>query len=173
MLVKQGSHRSPAMKFPDLFLTKSQFLLPFCSMKKYFYLCRNSQGSQRCKKNLLQRPCGKKICMICHFNVPNQLNHDIIYKMSNTMEIYFRIFLHFFLATVRLSNHIMTLTVKIWGLHNDINSILPDFSWLFGEFQNFLTHIKIYFKILIFSWIFPDLWEPCKRGPRQSVLHLF
>ena len=26
-----------------------------------------------------------------------------------------------------------------WGLHNDINSIFPDF----GEFQNFLTHMKI------------------------------
>ena len=39
------------------------------------------------------------------------------------------------------------------------------FSLLFGAFQNFLT--KIYepfsglFKIFIFPWCFPDLWEPC------------
>ena len=38
-----------------------------------------------------------------------QLNHGIICKMSNTMEKRFPIFLHFLLATVRLSNHIMTI----------------------------------------------------------------
>ena len=51
------------------------------------------------------------------------------------------------------------------GLHIDINSIFPDFSWLFGEFQNFLTHMIFcwllpdFLKILTFSWLFPDLWE--------------
>ena len=108
------------------------------------------------QKNLLQRPCGKKICMICHFNVPYQLNHDIIYKMSNTMEIYFRIFLHLFLATVRLSNHIMTLTVKIWGLHNGINSILPDFFLTFWWISKFPDTYQDIFKdfnlFLNFSW---------------------
>ena len=45
--------------------------------------------------------------------VQYKLNHILMYKMSNTIEICFPIFLHFFLATVRLSHHIITLAVKI------------------------------------------------------------
>ena len=47
-------------------------------------------------------------------------------------------FLHFLMVTVRLGNHITTMTVKSWNI--DINSIFPDFSRLFNEYQISLTH---------------------------------
>ena len=58
-------------------------------------------------------------------------------------------FVYFFLAITRLGNCIMTLTVKIWNEAFILISIpfFLTFYWLFGEFQNFLTHMKI-------SWLF-------------------
>ena len=134
--------------FPDFFLTKSLFLLTFCSMKIwYFDLCRNSHGyAKKIAATIWQKNKDD-----LSFNVLCQLNHDIIYKISNIMEKHFPIFLHFLLVTVRLGNHIMTLTVKIWNEAFILiwTPFFLTFSWLFGEFQNFLTHIKI-------SWLFLD-----------------
>ena len=113
------------------------------------------------------------------FYVLYQLNCDIIYKMSIIMEIRFLVLLHFLLATVRLRNHIMTLTVKIWNEAFILISspFFLTFSWLFGEFQNFLaTYQNLLtfswlFKILTFSWLFPDLCgEP---WPRQREIQMF
>ena len=96
-----------------------------------------------------------------------QRNHDIIYKMSNIIEIRFPIFLHFRLASMRLSNHIMTLT-NIWN-EAFVFISTPLFLTFFLTFwgipkfpdtdQNLLTFSWL-FKILTFSWLFPDLWEP-------------
>ena len=134
----------------------------------YFDICWNSRGSHRYKKKITAATIWQKNMYDLSFYVLYQLNHDIIYKMSNNTEIYFPIFLHFLLATVRLCNHIMTLTVKIWNEAFMLIStqFVLTFSWLFGEFQNFLTYQNLLtfswlFMILTFSRIFPDLWEPC------------
>ena len=89
------------------------------------------------QNKLLQRPFAKNKYDFS-FYVLYQLNHDKIYKMSNTMEIWFPIFL--------------TLTVKIWNEAFILISapFFLTFSWLFGEFQNFLTHQNF----LTFSWLF-------------------
>ena len=154
--------------FPDYFLAKSQFLMTFCSMKYDILTLAGIHTGHTDAKKLLQRPFGKENKYDLAFCVLYQLNHGMIYKMSNIMEILFPILLHFLLATVRLSNHIMTLTVTI---RNEAFILISTpffvtFSWLFGEFQNLLTHIKMYWLFLTFDdfnlfLTFPDPWEPC------------
>ena len=82
---------------------------------------------------------------------------------------------HFLLATVRLSN-IMTLTVKIWNEAFILIStpFFLTFSWLFGEFQNFLTHIKIYwlFPDFLRFLLFPDFFLTCGRNPDNIPWYL-
>ena len=68
----QGSHGSPAMKFPDLFLTfswpRSNFYWFLYKMKiRYFDLCRNSHRSHRHQKNIIAATIWQEISMICHF----------------------------------------------------------------------------------------------------------
>ena len=88
--------------------------------------------------------------------------------MSKNYRNTFPVFLYFFLTIERLGNRNMTPTVKIW---NEVIILISipfslTFSWRFGEFQNFLTHMKIYWlfpdflRLFTFSWLFPDLWEP-------------
>ena len=147
-----GSHRSPAMKFPDLFLTKSQFLLTFCSMKIwYFDLSHNSHRSHRYQKIIAATVWQK-----------NKLRHDIIYKMSNIMETRFPIFP--FLVDkceTERPHHTTDTQNSKWGLHNDINSIFPDFfvnfkiSWHKSKFTDFFLTLYDFNFFLTFH----DLWE--------------
>ena len=116
----QGSHGSPAMKFPDLFLTFSwqspNFYWLFAAWKydiltfagiHIWIIEMKKKTKKHCSDHL-----AKKNKDGLSFYVLYQLNH-IIYKMSNYGNT-FSDFLAFLLATVRLSYHIMTLTVKIW-----------------------------------------------------------
>ena len=84
----QDSHASPALKFPDFFLTNSQFLLSFCSMKIwYFHLCRNSHGSHKCMKSDCGDHLAKKkygLSSLC----AKQINYCSIYKMSKYYKKY-------------------------------------------------------------------------------------
>ena len=156
------------MKFPDLFLTFSwpspNFYWLFAVQKHDILTFSGIHMGHTDGKNIVAI-IWHKIIMICHFYVPNQLNHGLIYKMSKNYRKCFLIFLYFFLAIARLGNHIMTLTVKIWNEAFILISIpfFLTFSWLFDEFQHFLTPMKIswLFKIFTFSWLFPDLWQPC------------
>ena len=151
----QSSHGSPAMKFLDLFPTFSwqnrNFYWLFAAWKYDFLTFATIHTGHTDAKKIIAATIWQKNTYNLSFYVLYQLNHDIIYKMSNTMEIRFPIFLHFLLATMRLSNHIMMCTVKIWNEAFILIStpFFLTFSWLFGDFKNFLTLFKIY-------WLFPD-----------------
>ena len=86
-----------------------------------------------------------KIMMICHCYVPYQLNYGLIYKMSKNNTTQFS-----FISFWRLRDW----TTPSWHWQSKFG-MRPSywyqfhFSWLFVEFQNFLTHMKIY-------WLFPD-----------------
>ena len=87
-----------------------------------------------------------KINTICHFYVPYQLNYGLIYKMSKCHRNTLPNFLAFLVNDWKTEqpHHGIDSHNLEWGLHIDIYSIFLDFSWLFGEFQHFPTHIKIY-----------------------------
>ena len=140
--------------FPDFFRVKLQILLTFCSMKIwYFDLPRNSHGSHSSMEKIAVILWQKNpsMCMICHFYISYQLDYGLIYKLSK----YYRnmvpnVLVFLTCLWLRLSNCIMTVTVKIWN--EAFILILTPFSMtlsFFGEFQNFLTNINI-------SWLFPD-----------------
>ena len=142
--------------FPQVFLTKSQFYWLFAAWKYdnlTFVGIHTSQTDAKKKKNSAAT-IWQKNKYDFSFSVLYQLNHDIINKMSIIIEIRFLIFLHILLVTVRLNNHITTLTVKMWNEAFILIStpFFLTFSWHFGEFQNYLTHIKIY-------WLFPDFFR--------------
>ena len=90
-----------------------------------FNLCRNSYGSHRCQKNIIAAIIWQKKSWLNLQNV----------KYCRNM---FPYFLTFLFGDCETEAFILIST--------PFN--LP-FSWLFGEFHNFLTHIKIY-------WLFPD-----------------
>ena len=151
---KHGSHRSQAMKFSDLFLTFSwpspNFYWPF-AVWKHDILTFSGIHMGHTDEKITVAIIWHKIIVICHLYVPCQLNYGWIYKMSKNYSNTFPDFLIVLSGDCETEQqHHGTDSQNLErGLQTDINSIFLTFSWLFGEFQNFLTHMKIY-------WLFPD-----------------
>ena len=130
--IYQGSHGSPAMKFPDFFLTKCQFLLTFCSPKIYLTF-EGINVHHTNAKELLQWSFRKR-CIICHFYVPYQLNYSFIYKMSKYYKYTFPNFLTFLagICGTGQTNHDIIGQSK-FGMRDSYWYQLH-FSWHFPDF---------------------------------------
>ena len=118
--------------FPDFFLTKSQFLLTFCSMKIwYFDLRRNSHGSHRCKKKIIAAIIWqKKVWFVIWCVVPIKSWHNL-----QNVKYYGNTFPNFLASVVgncetEQPHHDIDSQNLKWGLHSDNNSISPDFCWI-------------------------------------------
>ena len=113
-----------------------------------------------------------KIIMICHFNVPYQLNYGLIYKMSKNYKYvsWFLIFLSGNYETGQLHHDTDSQNVE-WGLHTDINSIFPDFLltfWWVSKFHDPYENLLTFPDFLSFS-LFPDFFLTC-GNPANSML---
>ena len=140
------------MKFPDFFLAFSwqsaNFYWLFAAPKYDILTFEGIHVHHTDTKELLQWSFGKRY-MICHFDVPYQLNYGLIYKMSKHYRNTFPNFLAFLAGicgTHWANKSWHHRTVKIWneGFKLISTPFFLTFSWLLGEFQNFLTYIKIY-----------------------------
>ena len=115
-------------------------------------------------------PIGQQQWNFLTFYMPYQLNYGLIYQMAKYNRNMFPNFLAFLVADCETkqpyhNETIMTLAVKFWNEAYILISTpcFLTFSWSFGEFQDFLANITIY-------WVFPDLfrfslfpavWETC------------
>ena len=139
----QGSNGSPAMKFfwpfPDFFVTKSQFLLTFCSMK-IWYFDGHTNAKNYCSDDL-----AKKVWFIISCAVLTKSWHNL--QNVKYYEIFFIDYLAFLVGNCKTEQqHDIDSQNLKWGLHIDINSIFPDFllnfkiSWHISKFIDFFLN---------------------------------
>ena len=157
----QGSRGSPTMKFPDPFSDKVPIFTDFLQHENTIFwpspkFTRVTQMQK--KKEILQRPFGKKISMVCHLCAVPTKTWQFTKYHGNT----FPIFLAFLVANCETGQpyHDMDSQNLKWGLHIDIISIFPDFLVNFkchiSKFTDFFLTFKNFNIFLTFSY----LWEP-------------
>ena len=129
--------------FPD----KVPIFTDFLQHENIFWPSLEFTWVTKMKKKLLQRLFVKKTMFDLSFYVLYQLNHNIIYKRQIIWKYVSRFSciscwqLWDWATTSWHWQSKFEMRPSYWyQLH---------FSWLFGEFKNFLAHIKIY-------WLFPD-----------------
>ena len=91
--------------------------------------------------------------VICYFYVSYHLNYGLIYKVSKYRE-------------TDQPHHDTDSQNLEWGLHIDIKCMFPDFSWLFDDFQSFMTHIKIYWLFPVS--LFPGVFLTCRNSVKNN-----